>query len=271
MFTPFIEFAPAKINLALHVLGRRADGYHELDSIVAFADVGDTLNFQPADRFAITTSGPFARDLPPTDGNIISRVWEKFSALIPGVPPMAIHLTKNLPVASGIGGGSANAAATLRGLLRLSGLPPDVPEVRSLALALGADVPVCMTGRACRMRGVGERIEILENFVPVRALLANPGVPVSTAEVFNALGLAHNSVYGTSIADLRSIREWRNDLTAPATRCAPAVADVIAWLAAQPGATYVNMSGSGATCFALGAVATGPPPAGVWTAAVTLR
>lgn len=269
-FLPFTEFAPAKVNLALHVLGRRTDGYHELDSIVAFADVGDTLDFEPAEAFAIAVAGPFAADLPPTDENIVTRAWDRLRAGLPDMPAVRIRLTKNLPVASGIGGGSANAAAAIRGAMRIAGLTAPTDELRAVALSLGADVPVCLVGKACRMRGVGEKLEVLETFAPRAGLLVNPGTPVATVDVFRALGLARNSVHGTAIPDASDPAHWRNDLAEPAIRAAPAIADVLAWLRSQPGAAYVNMSGSGATCFALGPSQHGTPPDGWWVRKVKI-
>ncbi len=153
------EFAPAKVNLALHILGRRTDGYHELDSVVAFADVGDVLVLQPAERTELTLAGPFAADVPTTADNLVLKAHAALAKHL-ALPSVAFHLTKNLPVASGIGGGSADAAAALRGLLKLSGNKPDDDVLNRIALTLGADVPVCLQGSACRMQGVGETITL---------------------------------------------------------------------------------------------------------------
>ena len=252
MFEAFTEKAPAKINLALRVLGRRPDGYHDLDSIVAFADVGDDLRFAPAQRFDVTAEGPFAKDLPVMADNIITRTWEKLAALAAArgavLPPVAIHLTKNLPVASGIGGGSANAAAAMRGFLKIAGIEEIDAEILALALSLGADVPACLTGRACRMQGIGERITPLAKLAPRRIVLVNPGVPVATASVFGKLGLSPGSSHGTGLADADDAAVWRNDLTAPAIAIAPVIGEVLDVLQRQPGVTGVRMSGSGATC-----------------------
>jgi 4-diphosphocytidyl-2-C-methyl-D-erythritol kinase len=246
--TLLTEFAPAKINLALHVLGRRADGYHELDSIVAFADVGDRLTFAPSAGFSIAVTGPFAHQLPPSTDNIVHRAWASLAQRF-GVAPVAVTLEKNLPVASGIGGGSANAAAALRGLIRLNDLSPGDAEMRAMALALGADVPVCYGGFACRMRGVGERLAPLTGFAPLHGLLVNPGVAVSTAEIFRAIGLAPGAPYRAEIADAGDLSSWRNDLTEAAVALAPAIAAVLARLEGSPGLMVARMSGSGATCF----------------------
>lgn len=251
----FSIFAPAKVNLALHVLGRREDGYHDLDSVVAFADAGDWLHFSPAREFAITAQGPFAGALPQASGNIIAKAWEAVSAIASSrgaaLPPTAVHLEKNLPVASGIGGGSSNAAAAIKGFLTCAGLTQHDPAVLAAALRIGADVPVCLTGRACRMRGVGEVIAPLDGFAPRHALLVNPMIEVSTPQVFAALGLARGERFGAAIADVRDPACWRNDLAAPAVTLAPVIGEVLKRLAAAPGVTRVFMSGSGATCVAL--------------------
>lgn len=252
---PFTVFSPAKVNLALHVLGRRADGYHELDSIVAFADVGDVLTFSGADRFTVTAEGPFASALPQARDNIIAQAWAAAAEIAAGrgrvLPPVAVHLEKNLPVASGIGGGSANAAAALRGFLRAAGIADVDAEVRAAALAIGADVPVCLAGRACRMRGLGDHITPLDGFAPLHAVLVNPLVQVSTPAVFRGLNLERGQSFGAGIADERDPAAWRNDLAPPAIALAPVIGDVLQRLKAAKGVTRAFMSGSGATCVAL--------------------
>lgn len=254
MFEPFAERAPAKINLALHVLGRRPDGYHELDSIVAFADFGDELRFSPADRFTLTASGPFAANLPPQSENIIARAWtlanDIASARGGKLPPVAVHLAKNLPVASGIGGGSSDAAAALRGFLRIGGSGSIDDDTMARALPLGADVPSCLLGRACRMQGVGERVTPLRGFRPLKVLLVNPGVELRTKDVFGALRLQSGVDHRRPIADFEDAAAWRNDLTAAAQTLAPVISDVLASLKRQPGVRHAGMSGSGATCWA---------------------
>jgi 4-diphosphocytidyl-2-C-methyl-D-erythritol kinase len=272
MFEPFTVLARAKINLALHVLGRRLDGYHDLDSIVAFADMGDVLRFSPADCFSLSADGPFAADLPPPEHNIITRAWAKTKDLAGGLPPVAVHLTKNLPVASGIGGGSANAAAALRGFLRIAEMDCRGDDVMAVALALGADVPVCLQGRACRMRGLGERITPLDDFAPVRAVLVNPGLAVATVEVFSRLGLVPGEAFGTGLDGQTGPAAWRNDLTASAVAMVPAIAEVLDWLKSQPGIGHVAMSGSGATCFGLnqGPFSADAVPRGWWLRTVRL-
>ena len=252
---PFTLFAPAKVNLALHVLGRRDDGYHDLDSIVAFADVGDRLTFTPANGFSIMVSGPFAAALPASGDNIIAKSWAAARALAErrgrALPPVAVHLEKNLPVASGIGGGSANAAAALKGFLKCAGIDEIDADVSAAGLAIGADVPVCLSGVACRMQGVGERITPLAGFAPLRAILVNPLVEVSTPAVFKGLALEKGQSYAAAIADERDPARWRNDLSAPAIALAPVIGEVLSRLASTPGVTRTFMSGSGATCVAL--------------------
>ena len=252
---PVSLFAPAKVNLALHVLGRRDDGYHDLDSLVVFADVGDWLTFTPADQFSISVSGPFAAALPPGDDNIIAKSWAAAQAIAGtrgrALPPVAVHLEKNLPVASGIGGGSANAAAALKGFLGFAGIDAVDDEVIAAGLRIGADVPVCLAGIACRMRGVGERITPLARFAPRRAILVNPLVEVSTPAVFRGLALEKGQSFGIPIADERDPAQWRNDLSGPAIALAPVIGEVLQRLAATPGVTRAFMSGSGATCVAL--------------------
>jgi len=245
------EFAPAKINLALHVLGRRSDGFHKIDSIVAFADVGDELRFEPASEFTLKVSGPFASLLPATENNIIRGAWRAVSEIAEArgklLPSVLVTLTKNLPVAAGIGGGSADAAAAMRGFLRLAGIEMD-DEIRKAALSLGADVPVCLMGKACRMQGAGERITPLEHFKPLHAVLINPLIAVQTSAVFQKLGLAVGDKHETSL-DLSDAATWRNDLMPPAVALVPVIAEVIDALESQQHLRYARMSGSGATCF----------------------
>lgn len=253
--TPFSLFAPAKINLALHVLGRREDGYHDLDSIVAFADVGDTLTFTPAEAFTVTADGPFAAALPAAPDNIIAKAWGAAARIAAArglsLAPMTVHLTKNLPVASGIGGGSANAAAALKGFLRGAGVHTIDDAIAAEGLAIGADVPVCLMGQACRMRGVGERIEALRGLRPRKAVLVNPLVEVSTPAVFRALGLEKGQGFAAGIENPQDEASWRNDLAKPAIALAPVIGEVLERLRAARGVTRAFMSGSGATCVAI--------------------
>lgn len=248
------EFAAAKVNLTLHVTGQRADGYHLLDSLVCFADVGDLVTATAADTLSLRVTGPESAGLSAGPDNLVLRAARLFAA------PVALGLDKHLPQASGIGGGSADAAATLRALARLTGAGlPDPGAV----LALGADVPVCLAGRPCRMQGIGETLAPAPALPPIWAVLANPRLPVPTPEVFRALGRRDNPAMPAlpHWPDAAALAGWlslqRNDLQPPALRVAPAIAPLLADLAALPGALLARMSGSGATCYALFADPTG--------------
>lgn len=248
---PVSEFAPAKVNLALHVTGRRADGYHLLDSLVVFAGAGDRVTAAPAGDLTLSVTGPRAAALPASDDNIVLR-----AARCMGPNGARLTLDKNLPVASGIGGGSADAAATLRALARLRGQP--LPPAAAV-LALGADVPVCLAGRPCRMSGIGETLQPLAHPLPEAWLvLANPGTAVATPAVFAALARRDNAPLPRDLPRLRSaadlsafLRMVRNDLEAPAAHLVPEISVVRSALSAQPGCLMSRMSGSGATCFGL--------------------
>ena len=243
------EFAPAKINLCLHVTGRRADGYHLLDSLVVFAGVGDQVSGTLADPPSLRVEGPMAAGLTGEGDNLVLR-----AARAMGVSARIV-LEKHLPVSSGIGGGSADAAATLRLLARLSGRAlPDAGAV----LALGADVPVCLAGRPTRMTGIGEGLTPLPLLPEVWMVLANPGVAVSTPAIFRALARADNAPLPRDLPRLRSAADLaafvmmqRNDLEPPALTLEPVIGRVKAALSAQPGCLMARMSGSGATCFGL--------------------
>lgn len=245
---PTDAFAPAKVNLALHVTGRRADGYHLLDSFVVFAGVGDTVAASPSDRLTLRITGPQAGSLPVTDDNLVLR-----AARLMGVTA-AMTLEKVLPVASGIGGGSADAAATLKSLAGMTGKALPAPAE---VLRLGADVPVCLGGRPVRMKGVGEILTPLPPLPPAWLVLANPGVAVPTPAVFTALASRDNPPLPEvpAFGDAAALASWlsaqRNDLEAAAITLAPAIADTLAALGHQPGCLLARMSGSGATCFAL--------------------
>jgi 4-diphosphocytidyl-2-C-methyl-D-erythritol kinase len=243
------EFAPAKINLALHVLGRRADGYHELDSAVAFASVGDELHITAAADLRLEINGRFADGLPTSGENLILKAHAGLATLV-DLPSVHVKLTKNLPVASGIGGGSADAAAMLRGLLKLTGAKPDRDALNQVALSLGADVPVCLHGIACRMRGVGDVITPLQHLPTPAIVLVNPLKPCSTAEVFRGMGLKAGDQHLRGLDELRP-DIWRNDMTEAALKVQPAIVEVLALLRKIQGSVAVRMSGSGATCFAL--------------------
>lgn len=245
---PGAELAPAKVNLTLHVTGRRADGYHLLDSLVVFPRLGDVIEAEPARGMSLTLGGPFGQDLDAGGDNLVLRAAALLRRQGQGA---ALRLIKSLPVASGIGGGSSDAAATLRLLSRLWRGPP--PQAQAV-LALGADVPACLGAVSCRMRGIGERI-VAASLPPFWIVLANPGAPLSTEAVFRGL----DGRFGAAMPELpllrscaelcRFVAAQRNDLEPAAVAVAPAVAETLAALGAQPGCGAARMSGSGATCF----------------------
>ena len=249
------EQAHAKINLALHITGRRADGYHELDSIVAFADVADVLTIAPADSVSLDITGPFAGDLPRDGTNTVLSAWRLLDGFSrqqgAALAPVKFCLEKNLPVASGIGGGSADAAAALRGLIKIFAITVSEQDLNELALQLGADVPVCLLQKSSRMRGIGEIIEPIEIDIPEGILLVNPRIPASTSKVFEHLNLQCGQSFGAAIGNLYDAESWRNDLTAPAVTLVPEITEVIGNLIFQPDIACSRMSGSGATCFGL--------------------
>ena len=251
------ETAFAKINLDLRICRRRADGYHDLDSIVAFANVGDRLTFEPADEFALSIEGPFAETLSNNDNNLVACAARALADLTDRAATVRIILEKCLPVASGIGGGSADAAATLRGLTRLWNLSLGHADLMPLARGLGADVPACLEASAVRMEGIGDRLTPIS--LPVRPpmLLVNPGTAVSTPDVFRRLDV-HSGARDPSGSSLRTERDFRtqledsvNDLETPAIRMAPVIGEVLADMRRQPGCALARMSGSGSTCFGL--------------------
>lgn len=254
--------APAKINLALHVVGRRADGYHLLESLVAFAGVGDHLSLAPGDALGLDVRGPTAPLAGSGPDNLVLRAARHLADEVGGLRYGLFTLVKRLPVAAGIGGGSSDAAAALRLLARLNGLPPGHPALLAAARRTGADVPVCLEPRARMMRGVGESLGPALTLPPLYAVLVNPGVPLETAPVFRALGLpigaahpgpSHPSFDGEVDQHrlLARLREARNDLEAPALGLAPVIGDALATLRAVPGCRLARMSGSGATVFGL--------------------
>jgi 4-diphosphocytidyl-2-C-methyl-D-erythritol kinase len=250
-------FAPAKLNLYLHVTGRRPDGYHLLDSLVAFADYGDVLHAGDAPGLSLEVTGPFAAGLAGESDNLVLRAARALAAQA-GVPAHArLVLEKRLPVASGIGGGSADAAATLRLLALRWRVSPDPAELDRLALRLGADVPVCLHSRPARMGGVGEKLQPAPVLPSCHVLLINPGVAVATAAVFRARSEAFSppaqlpDAWPDAAAMAAGLATLSNDLEAPALGLCPAIAEVLGAIAAQPGCLLARMSGSGATCFGL--------------------
>lgn len=254
--------ARAKINLSLHVVGRRADGYHELESLVAFAAEGDELSLVPGDGLHLTVEGVPADAIGDAADNLVYRAAEALSRRRGGLVTGHFHLLKKLPVASGIGGGSSDAAATLRLLALANGIAPDAPVLYEVAARLGADVPVCIDQATRIMRGTGTDLAPPIAIDPIPALLVNPGIPVETARVFSALGLAPGEQSATASqqdlgATLHSsdivafAKSQRNDLMSPAMRVAPVIGEVLHAVGKSPGCLLARMSGSGATVFGL--------------------
>lgn len=252
-----VEAGPAKVNLFLHVTGRRADGYHLLDSLVVFGPAADVLHAAPADELSLAVEGPFGASLEAEPDNLVLRAARALAAAVGIEPRVALRLEKRLPVASGIGGGSADAAAALRLLDRLWGLGLGVARLREIGATLGADIPVCIESRPVRMAGVGEVLSPAPRLPECGLLLVNPGVALATPAVFRARSGdfsppgALPSAWPDSAAMARDLAALRNDLEAPALALCPAVAEVLAALAALPGCLLARMSGSGATCFGL--------------------
>jgi 4-diphosphocytidyl-2-C-methyl-D-erythritol kinase len=254
--------ARAKINLSLHVLGRRDDGYHALESLVAFAAEGDVLLLTPGDGLSLTVEGGAADAIGDPAGNLVTRAALALSQRIDGLRTGHFHLIKNLPVASGIGGGSSDAAAALRLLAQANGIATDAPVLHDIAAGLGADVPVCLAQKTRIMRGTGTDLAPPIPLDPIPALLVNPGVAVETRQVFAALGLKAGerciaaAPLEVAVDALRAdpvgvLRSQRNDLTSPATRVAPVIADVLDKVGSASGCLLARMSGSGATVFGL--------------------
>jgi 4-diphosphocytidyl-2-C-methyl-D-erythritol kinase len=292
------EAAPAKLNLYLHVVGRRPDGYHELDSLVAFVEAGDALSAAPAENLSLTIEGPFAAGLSAGADNQVMKAARAFSSLssrtsgVPTprdpesiVPPerwipdqvrgdgeargAAITLTKNLPVASGIGGGSADAAATLRLLRRLWRLDMPDDALAALGLSLGADLPVCLRRRPSILRGIGEQLSDAPALPPAGLVLVNPRVPLATPDVFRRRSgpfsapvafAAPRDVAGLAAA----LATAGNDLEAPATALVPVIGVILQALRASPGCRLARLSGSGATCFGIYDDASAAEKAAAW-------
>ncbi len=253
------EIARAKVNLTLRVLGRRADGYHELQSLVVFADIGDEVKLEVGAPPGVTASGPFASAI---DGeNIAARALRVLAETAPGLSLGSVHIDKQLPVAAGIGGGSADAAAVLRAVQRANPGSSATIDWRSLAASLGADVPVCLESTAQLMWGIGRETAPVPTLPPLPAVLVNPGVPLATAAVFSALGAAPvpaqvmAPAVPASFPDVASVLAHvgagTNDLETAARGLCPAVGTVLSTLGGEPGARLARMSGSGPTCFAL--------------------
>jgi 4-diphosphocytidyl-2-C-methyl-D-erythritol kinase len=249
--------APAKINLYLRVVGRRDDGYHLIDSMIAFADVGDTVAASVSNSIDLAVDGPFARSLGEGPDNLVLQAAHALSREAPRRPGAALRLTKNLPVASGIGGGSADAAATLRLLSRLWRLDIAPRRLAEIALSLGADVPACLDGRTLRAGGIGDVIEPAPPLPPIAVVLVNNGEAVETAAVFaaRARSYAPPAPPLDRLGDVASLARLcgalGNDLAEAAARIEPSIPDVLAALGATNGCRLAQLSGSGATCFGL--------------------
>lgn len=251
------ELAPAKVNLFLHIVGHRPDGYHLLDSLAVFPGAADRLTAAAAPSLELAVTGPFGAGLDAGPDNLVLRAARALAAKAGVTIGASLVLDKCLPVASGIGGGSADAAAALRLLSRLWPVRLPDEEIRAIALGLGADVPVCLVGRTARMGGVGDQLGAAPMLPPFGAVLVNPGVAVSTPEVFRARagpfseGASLPASWPDAASMARDLSVLANDLEAPALRLCPAVGGVLAWLRAQRGCLLARMSGSGATCFGL--------------------
>ncbi|MEE9140527.1 MAG: 4-(cytidine 5'-diphospho)-2-C-methyl-D-erythritol kinase [Alphaproteobacteria bacterium] len=249
--------AAAKLNLYLHVVGRRADGYHVLDSLVAFASVHDTITASPADELTLAADGPFAGTLEAQTDNLVLQAARRLAEAAGLKAGARIRLMKRLPVASGLGGGSADAAATLEALTRLWGLEVPRDRLVELALEIGADVPVCLLGRAAFIGGIGDEIEPAPALPDAWVVLANPGRPLSTPQVFAARSGPFNAPArfrerARDAAELAALLlERHNDLTSAAVTLCPEVGAAIGALTRAPGCRLARMSGSGATCFGL--------------------
>lgn len=255
----FQGHAPAKLNLALHVTGQRTDGYHELDSLVVFARPGDGVRIQEAQTDSFAVSGIFAASLNADDDNLVLRAKAQFEAAFPelDLPALNIELQKNLPIASGIGGGSADAAATLKLLATIMQVDKD-PRVKEAAKQLGADVPMCLSVTPKRVVGVGDQFESVSGVPPCHAILVNPLTPVSTPEVFARLENRQNPSLPERVGDWPTLealaaylRSTRNDLQEAALSIVPDVAEIEQAVAALDGCQFARMSGSGATVFGL--------------------
>ncbi|UFX43676.1 4-(cytidine 5'-diphospho)-2-C-methyl-D-erythritol kinase [Bradyrhizobium sp. 41S5] len=262
-----IEEGRAKVNLTLRVVGRRVDGFHDLESVVAFADCADRLTLEPGPELSLSMAGPLADACGDTSDNLVLKAARLLGERVADLEVGHFTLEKVLPVAAGIGGGSADAAAVLRLLARLNELSLDDSRIMEVALQTGADVPVCVASRACDMTGVGEGLLPLD-LPRMPCVLVNPRVPVATKDVFNALGLRHGELLigatdvmmqapswpeaGRAVDDwIAALARGTNDLEAPAARIEPVISDVLSALRATKDVRLARMSGSGATCFAV--------------------
>jgi 4-diphosphocytidyl-2-C-methyl-D-erythritol kinase len=252
-----VRSAHAKVNLWLNVVGRRSDGYHLLESLVAFVDLADTLDVRPSDRLSLELAGPQAAELAGDPANLVLKAARLLADRAGVAPLAAIQLGKHIPVAAGLGGGSADAAAALRALGDLWRIALPEEELFDLAASLGADVPMCLAGRTALVSGIGERLQPAPTLPPAAILLVNPGAALPTRDVFEA----RRGPFSTAVPvtqpwrDLpefvAALAQRGNDLSEAAISLRPAIAEVLAFLRNSRGARYAAMSGSGATCFAL--------------------
>lgn len=263
--TLLTESARAKVNLTLRVHGRRSDGYHDIESLVAFADCADTLTLEPGPDLKLTTTGPGAQECGDGTDNLVMRAACALGERVEGLKFGSFTLDKHLPVAAGIGGGSADAAAALRLLASANGIRMNDPRIVDVARLTGADIPVCLLSQACTMTGVGEKLTFVE-LPALPCVMINPRVGVATKDVFAALGLAKGERLEPSPnvperpwpADIANADMWlaaiaasSNDLEPPALKVEPVIGDVLSALRAVPGIRLARMSGSGATCFGI--------------------
>lgn len=259
---PLRAEARAKVNLSLHVRGRRTDGYHDIESLVVFAPAADTLWFEPGERLSLRCQGPSSDRAGPIDENLVLKAARAFAAAYPFARLGTFTLDKRLPVAAGLGGGSANAAAALRLLAEANGMAADTPDLFAIAKGIGADVPVCLAGGARMMRGIGERLDQTLSLPPFALVLVNPQVPVETKAVFAGLGLTPGTTHpGAAHPDIAACADIddlaarlvgaRNDLQPPAMALAPVIGEALSLLNTCEGCRLARMSGSGATCFGL--------------------
>lgn len=256
-----IERAPAKINLSLHVRARRADGWHDLESLVAFAGVADLLQLVPGDELSLNVEGANANAAGPLHDNLVLKAARALQALIPHLRTGRFHLLKRLPAAAGIGGGSSDAAAALRLLARLNEISLNDPRLYAAAASIGSDVPVCLDPHARMMLGRGDELGARLVLPPLFAVLLNPGIALETRRVFGEMGYApgqtspfgaHPDIGSETYASLSAkLKLARNDMEDAASVLAPIIGHALSVLGAAPGAALSRMSGSGATCFAL--------------------
>ncbi len=257
-----IERAPAKINLSLHVVGRRPDGFHDLESLVAFSAAGDLMTYEPGRDWSLVVDGPTAAAAGPVEENLALKAARAFDAAGLGADRGRLRLTKRLPAAAGVGGGSSDAAAALRLLARHHRIDVHDPRLREIARAIGSDVPVCVEPRARMMSGVGDRLGPPIRLPPLFAVLVNPGAPLETRAVFARMGLRPGEAHGfgrhpviadgmTFDAAISALRKGRNDMEDAASVILPAITHVLAVIGAARGCRLARMSGSGATCFGL--------------------